>query len=104
MIERTADLWQTLSEDELLSLHAEVLGVMQHYNISYKEAVFQLYMAETAKMEAELRTEVTLKDMEARLTQATNGETGPMQVALLGTEWKELVNEDGHWHATPDST
>lgn len=44
------NLCQPLSEQELLTAHANILALGDRYGISYKDAVHQLYIAQIEKV------------------------------------------------------
>ncbi|KAH9478219.1 hypothetical protein JR316_0008672 [Psilocybe cubensis] len=46
----TADLTRSLTDNEMLTLHAEVCALQKSLGISYQDAAHRLYMAEVAKL------------------------------------------------------
>lgn len=62
-------LQQQLSEQELLSNHAEVLALQHRLGLSYKDASHRLYMAEVEKLKVAQASEKAFRSLDRRLEQ-----------------------------------
>ena len=60
---------QQLSDQENLTLHAEVVALQQKLGISYKDASHRLYMAELEKLKVADETHKAFKNLDKRLTE-----------------------------------
>jgi hypothetical protein len=58
---------QQLSEQEYLSLHAEVVALQQRLGISYKDASHRLYLREFERLKAADAKQKAFKNLERRI-------------------------------------
>jgi len=84
---------QVLTNNEALSLHAEVIALQRTLGISYKDAAHRLYMGELERLKAERRTEQGMRGFRKHVDKTLFHEIYPPIIAI----------DNGHMDATvPD--
>lgn len=89
--------WQSLSDEEILSLLTEAKTLQQRYGITLKDACHRLYLAEISKVETIDTAEKTMTIIRSRLDKSRKNETlAPINLIDSGV-FDDHVLPHGEW-------